>query len=92
MRQQCPSFLLLRPLHFTLTAEALMSAVTTLKKDEEEFGDGEAKKGKGHDDDDSDDEDDEELFLKLRQQRNDPAVKVLAQWNLGLFRFNSSPK
>ena len=53
-----------------------MSAVTTLKKDEEDFGDNAAEKGKGKDDDDdSDDEDEEEIFLRMRQQRNDPAVK-----------------
>ena len=62
-----------------------MSAVTTLKKDEQEFGKDEAGgRGKAKHEDASDDEDGEAEFLaRMRNDRGDPAVKMLHKLGFG---------
>ena len=61
-----------------------MSAVTTLKKDEQDFGKDEAA-GRGdkskEGEDDSDDE--EEFMARMRNKRGDPAVRMLNKLGFG---------
>ena len=63
-----------------------MSAVTTLKKDEQDFGKAEAAAGRGkakarQHEDDSDDE--EEFMVRMRNERGDPAVRMLHNLGFG---------
>ena len=64
-----------------------MSAVTTLKKDEQDFGGDEAAAGRGKskkEGDASDDEDGEaELMERMRNARGDPAMRMLHKLGFG---------
>ena len=62
-----------------------MSAVTTLKKDEQDFGGDEAAgRGKSKEGDASDDEDGEaELMERMRNARGDPAMRMLHKLGFG---------
>ena len=61
-----------------------MSAVTTLKKDEQDFGTGEAaRRGKSRDDDSDDEEAEAEFLARMRKGRGDPAVKMLHKLGFG---------
>ena len=63
-----------------------MSAVTTLKNDEQDFDKAEKRKTKGAAaaDDASDDEDDDDAeFLARMRNRSDPAVKMLHNLGFG---------
>ena len=63
-----------------------MSAVTTLKKDEQDFGKDEAggRGGKAKRDGEDDSDDDEEEFMaRMRNKRGDPAVRMLNKLGFG---------
>ena len=62
-----------------------MSAVTTLKNDEQDFDKAEKRKTKGAaaDDASDDDDDDDAEFLARMRNRSDPAVKMLHNLGFG---------